>query len=87
MRDISFVMLVFRVLEASVSVEIFFGFERGCSVCVWVFVFGFVCVLGCVWFWFGALSMLLLATFYVAKSDCFNVSGWWVGGWACLWLC
>jgi hypothetical protein len=49
--------------------ENFFWFERGCWICVWVFVFGFVCVLGCVWLWFGALSMLLQATFNVVKSD------------------
>jgi len=35
-------------------------------------VFGLVVVLSCVRVWFGALSMLLKATFYVAKRDVYN---------------
>jgi hypothetical protein len=42
------------------------------SVCDLAAIFGSVCVLGCVWFWFSALSMLPKSTFYVAKRDVYG---------------
>jgi len=50
-------------------VKIFFCGEVCESVCVLGSVLVSVVVSGCVWAWFGALSMLSKVTFYVAKGD------------------
>jgi len=42
------------------------GFESVCVLGLLLFLYG---VLGSVWFWFGALSMLPKVTFDVVKSD------------------